>query len=72
MCIRDRIVGVRAGEYGRQDPAAGREVTRALLELANAGHLKPHVHAQLPFTSLVETFDALAAREVIGRIVLEI
>lgn len=64
------IIGVRAGEYGRQDPVGGEVVTRALFELAAAGQLKPHVHARLPFTSLTEAFERLAGREVIGRIVL--
>ena len=65
------IVGVRAGEYGRQYPAGGREVNQALLELANRGALKPHVQRCLPFAGLVTAFDALAARAVAGRIVLE-
>ena len=64
------IVGVRAGEYGRQHPAGGAEVNRALFKLAEEGRLRPRVHAHLPFDSLADAFDRLAAREVIGRLVL--
>lgn len=65
------IIGVRAGEYGRQNPVGGAQVNQALLELANAGHLTPHLHAHLPFEQLVEAFDTIAARQVIGRVVLK-
>ncbi len=64
------IVGVRAGEYGRLNPAGGVAVENALLELAGGGQFSPHVHAALPFESLIDAFDLLAAREVIGRVVL--
>ncbi|MGD9603922.1 MAG: NADPH:quinone oxidoreductase family protein [Gammaproteobacteria bacterium] len=66
------VIGVRAGEYGRIDPAAGATVTEGLLALANAGRLHPHVHARLPFERLVEAFERLAARNVMGRLVLEV
>lgn len=66
------VIGVRAGEYGRVDPAAGAAVDTALLDLANAGKLHPWIHARLPFEALPHAFDALAARAVMGRIVLEI
>ena len=65
------IVGVRAGEYGRQNPAGGAEVDRALAQWAASGRLIPHVHAVLPFSGIIDAFDALRAREVIGRIVIQ-
>ncbi len=65
------VVGVRAGEYGRLDPAGGRRVQAALAGVADGDHLRPYIHARLPFTALREAFDAIARREVIGRIVLE-
>ena len=64
------IVGVRAGEYGRQLPAGGAAVNAALLEHARAGELVPRVHATRPFAALVEAFDDLARRRVIGRVVV--
>ncbi len=65
------IVGVRAGEYGRINPAGGREVNRALVDRAERGHLKPHIHACLPFSGVVDAFDAITERRVIGRVVIK-
>jgi NADPH2:quinone reductase len=65
------IVGVRAGEYGRLDPAGGRAVNAALAHLTEDARLAPHIHARLPFTGLVQAFDEIAARRVVGRIVLD-
>ena len=65
------IVGVRAGEYGRLDPAAGAVVHTALAKLAASGAVRPHVCARLPFGELVAAYDALASRRVSGRIVIE-
>ncbi|MGE3773692.1 MAG: NADPH:quinone oxidoreductase family protein [Gammaproteobacteria bacterium] len=64
------IVGVRAGEYGRQHPAGGAAVNAALADYAGKGELLPHVHATRPFTGLVEAFDDLAGRKPMGRIVV--
>lgn len=64
------VIGVRAGEFGRIDPAAGAEALRELLALAESGVLHPHVHGVLPLSALPEAFDQLAGREVTGRLVL--
>ncbi|HMM75766.1 MAG TPA: NADPH:quinone oxidoreductase family protein [Gammaproteobacteria bacterium] len=66
------IVGVRAGEYGRQYPAGGAAVNAALADYARRGELRPHVHATRPFTGLVAAFDDLAGRKAIGRVVVTI
>lgn len=65
------IVGVRAGEYGRQDPAGGAAVNAALYEHARRGELQPHVHARLPFTDLMKAFETIEKRQVIGRVVID-
>ena len=65
------IIGVRAGEYGRVNPAGGRAVNRALVEMAERGSLNPHIHACLPFSGVIEALDAIADRKVIGRMVIE-
>jgi len=62
------IIGVRAGEYGRQYPAGGLAVNAALADYARRGVLVPRVQTTRPFTGLVEAFDDLAGRRVIGRI----
>jgi NADPH2:quinone reductase len=64
------VIGVRAGEYGRRDPEAGRRNMRHMLALADEGRLNPHVHAAMPLSEAVEALAVIARREVIGKMVL--
>jgi NADPH2:quinone reductase len=65
------VVGVRAGEYGRQFPDRGRENADAIWRLADEGRIRPHIHARLPLTRTKEAFGLLASRQVIGKVVIE-
>ena len=64
------VVGVRAGEYGRQFPERGRENITAVERLAHDGKIKPHIGLSLPLDRAVEAFRALGERRVIGKAVL--
>ncbi|QUD87360.1 NADPH:quinone oxidoreductase family protein [Phenylobacterium montanum] len=64
------VVGVRAGEYGRQFPDKGRENQDAIWRLAAEGRIRPRVHAELPLAQWREAFDLLANRQVIGKAVI--
>jgi NADPH2:quinone reductase len=64
------VMGVRAGEYGRQFPDKGRENLRAVAELAASGRIRPRVHAEAPLAQWREAFDLLANRQVIGKAVI--
>jgi NADPH:quinone reductase len=64
------VMGVRAGEYGRQFPEKGRENAKAVWDLANEGKISPRVHAELPLAAWREAFDLLAGRKVIGKAVV--
>jgi NADPH2:quinone reductase len=64
------VMGVRAGEYGRQFPEKGRENAKAVWDLANEGKIKPRVHAELPLSGWREAFDLLADRKVVGKAVI--
>jgi NADPH:quinone reductase len=63
-------IGVRAGEAGRQDPAAGRRHLRAIDALAASGHLAPHIGLQLGIEDAPRGFAAMAAGALIGKVVL--
>ena len=63
------IVGVRAGEAGRQDSAAGVEHLARIDALAGA--LRPHIGMTLPLARVDEGFAALAAGRVMGKVVVE-
>jgi len=64
------VVGVRAGEYGRQFPERGAENAAAVWALANEGKIKPRVHAEFALDDWRAAFDLLANREVIGKAII--
>lgn len=64
------IVGVRAGEYGRQDPAAGAANIRAIDALAAAGKLQPHIGMSVPLEDADQAFAAMAAGTLVGKAVV--
>ena len=65
------VVGVRAGEFGRIDQVRGEEVMNGLLKMVERGAFKPHIHDVWNFKDLIHAFDAIVAREVVGRIVID-
>ena len=64
------VIGVRAGEYGRQFPAKGRENLDAIWRLAEDGRVKPRVDAEYALENWREAFDSLANRKVIGKTII--
>jgi NADPH:quinone reductase len=64
------VVGVRAGEYGRRFPDRGRENIAHILEFADQGRIKPHVHAAFPLDDWKLAFQGMEQRSVIGRSVV--
>ena len=65
------VVGVRAGEYGRQFPDRGKANMEAIWKWAAEGRTRPHVHARLPLTRVREGLDMLTQRQVIGKVIIE-
>jgi NADPH2:quinone reductase len=64
------VIGVRAGEYGRQFPDKGRENQEAIWALASEGRIRPRVHAEYPLAGWRAAFDAMARSDMVGKIVL--
>ncbi len=64
------VIGVRAGEYGRQDPVKGKENTDEIHRLAEEGLISPYVSHALPIEKAVETMRLMENRKVIGKAVL--
>ena len=64
------VVGVRAGEFGRQFPDKGRENQAAIWKLAEEGKVKPRVDAVYPLNHWRAAFDSLADRKVIGKTII--
>jgi NADPH2:quinone reductase len=64
------VMGVRAGEYGRQFPEKGRENNEAIWKLAEDGLVKPRVDAEYPLDRWRDAFETLAQRKVVGKTII--
>jgi len=64
------VIGVRAGEIGRRDPALGRRNQEALAALAESGAIDPHVCAGFPLERAVDALRLLQDRQVVGKCVV--
>ncbi|MEH3037131.1 MAG: NADPH:quinone oxidoreductase family protein [Sphingomonas adhaesiva] len=64
------VIGVRAGEYGRQFPERGRENQAAIWALAEEGRIRPRVHAEYPLCRWREALLAMERSEMVGKLVL--
>ena len=64
------VLGVRAGEAARQDPALGVARLDALLRLAGEGRISPNISHRLPLENYAAAMQLLIDRRAIGRVVL--
>jgi NADPH2:quinone reductase len=64
------VLGVRAGEAVRKNPALGEVRLKALLEWAEAGKIRPHVSHRLPLEDYAAAMRLLIDRKAIGRVAL--
>jgi NADPH2:quinone reductase len=64
------VLGVRAGEAVRKNPALGEVRQRKLLEWAEAGKIRPNVSHRLPLEDYAQAMRLLIDRKAIGRVAL--
>ncbi len=64
------VVGVRAGEYSRRFPERGNAISAAVADMAAKGTITPHIDRQLPLSRWREGFEAMAMRQLVGKVVL--
>ena len=64
------VMGVRAGEYGRQFPEKGRENIAAVWALADEGKVHPRVDHEYPLSEWRQAFESLANRKVVGKTIV--
>jgi NADPH2:quinone reductase len=63
------IVGLRAGEYARRFPERGRAIHAAINRLAEEGRITPAIDRILPLSRWREGFEAMAQRQLVGKVV---
>lgn len=66
------IVGVRALEHVKRSPREGEAYRAWMLDQAAQGQLRPYISATFPLARFGEALRLLEARQVIGRVVVEI
>jgi len=64
------VLGVRAGEAVRKNPALGEARLRKLVEWAQAGKIRPHISHRLPLEDYARAMRLLIDRKAIGRVAL--
>jgi NADPH2:quinone reductase len=64
------VLGVRAGEAARKNPALGVARIKALGEWAEAGKIRPNISHRLPLEDFARAMRLLMERKAIGRVAL--
>ena len=64
------VLGVRAGEAVRRNPALGEVRIRTLLEWAEQGKIRPNVSHRMPLEDYAAAMRLLVDRKAIGRVAL--
>jgi NADPH:quinone reductase len=64
------VLGVRAGEAARKNPALGEKRMTELLQWAESGKVRPHVSHRLPLEDYAQAMRLLIERKAIGRVAL--
>jgi NADPH:quinone reductase len=64
------VLGVRAGEAVRKNPALGEARIKALTEWAEAGSVRPNISHRLPLENYAQAMRLLVDRKAIGRVAL--
>jgi NADPH:quinone reductase len=66
------LIGLRAGESSRRDPALAERTQAALVDLAKQGVMRPHISHRFPLDRTSDALKVLENRSVIGRAVITI
>lgn len=64
------ILGVRAGEAGRQDPLLGRRALAEIDRIAGAGQFRPIIGLEVPFARAPDAFRAMQAGSLVGKAII--
>lgn len=64
------VLGVRAGEAARKNPALGEARIAALMAWAEAGKVRPNISHRLPLEDVAPAMRLLIERKAIGRVAL--
>ncbi len=64
------VIGVRAGEIGRRDPALGAHNIATLYDLLASGSIDPYICDSFPLEQAIPAMQMLTDRKVVGKVVV--
>lgn len=64
------IVGVFWGDFARREPKPNYEMMKELFTWLAEGRIKPHISARYPLARTAAALNAMAARQVTGKVVI--
>ncbi|MBL8379369.1 MAG: NADPH:quinone oxidoreductase family protein [Burkholderiales bacterium] len=64
------IVGVFWGDFARREPKPNYEMMKELFTWLGEGRIKPHISARYPLAKTAAALNAMAARQVTGKVVI--
>ena len=66
------LIGLRAGEASRRDPALASQTSAALTQLAAGGVMRPHISHRFTLAQTADALHIIERREAIGRVAITI
>ncbi len=72
LLMERSVIGVYWGEWARRTPAEFAAAVKELGEWYAQGKLKPHVSARFPLERAADALAAMAARKVLGKVVITV
>lgn len=66
------LIGLRAGEASRRDPALASQTSAALAQLAAGGVMRPHISHRFTLAQTADALRIIERREAIGRVAITI
>jgi NADPH2:quinone reductase len=66
------LIGLRAGEASRRDPALASQTSAALRQLAAGGVMRPHISHRFTLAQTADALRIIERREAIGRVTITI
>lgn len=64
------LMGVRAGEFSRRNPARGKQAYRELSQMIVEKKLKPWIGRRWPLDRVAEAIESMEKREIVGKQVI--
>jgi NADPH2:quinone reductase len=65
------LVGVFWGEFAKREPQANQAAMQQLMDWLADGTIKPHISGRYPLAETAQALNAMAARKVTGKVVIQ-